>query len=69
MVSKIKSCLVGEIEIQSTIILRQPRDEGKITDEEIHRAVFSMSLWNAPGPNGFPFGFYQNTWNVVGLQV
>ncbi|PNX94494.1 ribonuclease H, partial [Trifolium pratense] len=42
---------------------------GEIDDEEIKRAVFSMSPWKAPGPDGFPAGFYQKSWNIVGNSV
>jgi hypothetical protein len=37
-----------------------------ITNLEVKQAVFSMSPWKAPGPDGFPAGFYQNSWDVVG---
>ncbi|MCI54590.1 retrotransposon protein putative unclassified, partial [Trifolium medium] len=37
----------------------------EIDEEEIKQAVFSMSPWKASGPDGFPAGFYQKSWNVV----
>jgi hypothetical protein len=37
--------------------------------EEIKRAVFSMHPWKAPGPDGFPAGFYQKSWDTVGETV
>jgi hypothetical protein len=40
-----------------------------ITTEEVRRAVFSMHPWKAPGPDGFPAGFYQKSWDVVGETV
>lgn len=40
-----------------------------IEDEEIRQAVFKMQLWKAPGPDGFPAGFYQKAWDIVHLNV
>jgi ribonuclease HI len=40
-----------------------------ITREEVKRAVFNMHPWKAPGPDGFPAGFYQKTWDIVGENV
>lgn len=40
-----------------------------VGDLEIKNAVFSMSPWKAPGPDGFPVGFYQNAWDTVGHNV
>ncbi|GAU45807.1 hypothetical protein TSUD_87100 [Trifolium subterraneum] len=37
--------------------------------EEIKYALFSMSPWKAPGPDGYPAGFYQQAWNIVGEGV
>jgi hypothetical protein len=42
---------------------------GDISDEEIKSAVFSMKPWKAPGPDGFPAGFYQKSWSIVGRGV
>ncbi|MCH79377.1 putative non-LTR retroelement reverse transcriptase [Trifolium medium] len=38
-----------------------------IVNEEVRQAVFSMSPWKAPGPDGFPF--YQKSWDIVGGTV
>ncbi|MCI01519.1 hypothetical protein A2U01_0022546 [Trifolium medium] len=40
-----------------------------LTNEEVKHAVFSMSPWKAPGPDGFPAGFYQKSWGIVGGSV
>jgi hypothetical protein len=37
-----------------------------ITNKEVKNALFEMSPWKAPGPDGFPAGFYQKSWNIVG---
>lgn len=41
----------------------------KLDDEiicvEVKQVIFQMSHWKAPGPNGFPVGFYQKSWNIV----
>lgn len=34
--------------------------------DEVHKALFSMAPWKAPGPDGFHAGFYQSNWNTVG---
>jgi hypothetical protein len=40
-----------------------------ISREEVYRATFSMHPWKGPSPDGFPAGFYQKSWNVVGETV
>ncbi|WJX12065.1 hypothetical protein P8452_02604 [Trifolium repens] len=40
-----------------------------INDKEVKSAVFKMSPWKAPGPDGFPAGFYQKSWDIVGESV
>ncbi|GAU13938.1 hypothetical protein TSUD_262650 [Trifolium subterraneum] len=40
-----------------------------LTNNEIKHAVFSMSPWKAPGPDGFPAGFYQKSWDIVGRSI
>ena len=37
-----------------------------IDNEEIRQAVFQMSPLKAPGVDGFPAGFYQSQWHIVG---
>ncbi|PNX94787.1 hypothetical protein L195_g017967 [Trifolium pratense] len=32
---------------------------------EVKNAIFDMSPWKAPGPDGFPAGFYQNGWSEI----
>jgi len=36
-----------------------------VTDKEIEVALFSMSPWKAPGPDGYPAGFFQKSWPMV----
>lgn len=36
-----------------------------VGDDDVRREVFSMGPWKAPGPDGFPAGFYQNAWEVI----
>lgn len=31
-------------------------------EDEVCDAVFGMGPWRAPGPEGFPAGFFQGTW-------
>jgi hypothetical protein len=40
-----------------------------ISKEEVKRAIFNMKPWKAPGPDGFPAGFYQKSWAIVGDSV
>ncbi|XP_058784072.1 uncharacterized protein LOC131658836 [Vicia villosa] len=40
-----------------------------IHSDEVHNALFSMKPWKAPGPDGFPEGFYQKSWDIVGMNV
>lgn len=43
--------------------------DSDICDEEIKEALFDMSPWKAPGPDGYPAGFYQRTWNTIGSSM
>jgi hypothetical protein len=40
-----------------------------ITNDEVRKAIFVMNPWKAPGPDGFPAGFYQKSWSFVGEHV
>jgi hypothetical protein len=33
---------------------------------EVKYALFDMKPWKAPGPDGYPAGFYQQAWDIVG---
>ncbi|MCH82717.1 putative ribonuclease H protein, partial [Trifolium medium] len=41
----------------------------EVTNDEVRGAVFGMNPWKAPGLDGFPAGFYQNSWDTVGGVV
>ncbi|MCI35806.1 retrovirus-related Pol polyprotein from transposon TNT 1-94, partial [Trifolium medium] len=41
----------------------------RLNEEKVKKAVFKMHLWKAPGPDGFPAGFYQKSWDIVGSNV
>jgi hypothetical protein len=41
----------------------------EVDNDEVKRAVFNMNPWKAPGPDGFPAGFYQKSWEIVGESV
>ncbi|KAK2427531.1 hypothetical protein QL285_026105 [Trifolium repens] len=36
---------------------------------EIKEAMFDIHPWKAPGPDGYPAGFYQQGWEIVGNSV
>lgn len=41
----------------------------QFTKEEVKQAVFMMGKWKVPGLDGFPAGFYQSYWKIVGNSV
>ncbi|GJX70697.1 RNA-directed DNA polymerase, eukaryota, reverse transcriptase zinc-binding domain protein [Tanacetum coccineum] len=38
--------------------------KGKVTNEEVKKAVWDCGVDKAPGPDGFTFGFYRRYWNL-----
>jgi hypothetical protein len=40
-----------------------------ISSLEVKNALFAMAPWKAPGPDGFPAGFYQNGWSYMGSSL
>jgi hypothetical protein len=40
-----------------------------INNNEVKYALFDMAPWKAPGPDGFPAGFYQNGWGDMGESI
>lgn len=40
-----------------------------VSDAEVRMAMFQMGEDKAPGPDGFPPGFYQRYWAIVGESV
>lgn len=56
----------GFPDVIDTIHLSMCRD---ITRDEVKRALFDMSPYKAPGPDGFHAGFYQRAWNIVGDDI
>ncbi|KAH9726628.1 hypothetical protein KPL70_008335 [Citrus sinensis] len=49
-----------------THLPRVEYDHSLIDNEEIRRAIFQMSPFKALGIDGFPTGFYQTQWHIVG---
>nr|GEY86361.1 hypothetical protein [Tanacetum cinerariifolium] len=41
----------------------------RVSDEEIKMALFDIDGNKAPGPDGFSFQFFKDSWNVVGGDV
>jgi hypothetical protein len=43
--------------------------DAPVNEEEVKNAVFNIHPWKAPGPDGFPAGFYQKSWDIVSSNV
>ena len=39
--------------------------ESPISEEEIKKAIWTLHLDKAPGPDGFPIRFYRMCWNII----
>lgn len=40
-----------------------------VNDTTVRHAVFDMGHWKSLGQDGYPTGFYQKTWDVIGLNT
>ncbi|XP_026396981.1 uncharacterized protein LOC113291694 [Papaver somniferum] len=60
----IKQCIPTVITSAGNVDLMKPLDVA-----EIHKALKAMKPWKAPGPDGFPLGFFQHHWDIVGADV
>ncbi|PNX73217.1 ribonuclease H [Trifolium pratense] len=65
------ACDWSQSEITYPMLERNYMDRlnAPINNEEVKCAIFSMKPWKAPGPDGFPAGFYQKSWEVVKEKV
>jgi hypothetical protein len=52
--------------IEHQVLIRLSEE---VKDCEVKKALFSMNAWKAPGPDGFPAGFYQQSWDVIGSDI
>lgn len=43
--------------------------EEELSCVENHKALFVMVPWKSLSSNGFPAGFFQNSWSMVGNKV
>ncbi|PNX63728.1 ribonuclease H, partial [Trifolium pratense] len=41
----------------------------EVENEEIKEALFDMGAWKAPGPDGYPAGFYQKNWSIIATKL
>ncbi|MCI44142.1 ribonuclease H protein, partial [Trifolium medium] len=41
----------------------------EVGNDEIKEALFDMGAWKAPGPDGYPAGFYQKNWSIVDTKL
>lgn len=54
--------------IPGTLFLTDCLDDG-VQDVEVKHALFSMTPWKAPGPDGYPVGFYRHNWDIIGNNL
>ncbi|XP_055962303.1 uncharacterized protein LOC130015686 [Mercurialis annua] len=40
-----------------------------VSDDEVRRAMFSIDMDKAPGPDGFGSAFFRKSWNIVGGDI
>lgn len=56
--------------MQRMIMLEQSRDLTRISSaEEVKKAIFSLSLTSAPGPDGFGGLFFQSSWDTISRDI
>lgn len=60
--------VVSTVDARLTVNLRDFLDL-PFTEVELKETLFQMNPSKAPGKDGFPAGFYQKVWNVVGKDV
>nr|GEW69331.1 RNA-directed DNA polymerase, eukaryota [Tanacetum cinerariifolium] len=59
-----------QMTFSNQIFVDQKRDlEGKVTNDEIKKAVWDCGTDKAPGPDGFTFGFYRKFWYLIDNDV
>uniref|UniRef100_A0A803NPT5 DUF4283 domain-containing protein n=1 Tax=Cannabis sativa TaxID=3483 RepID=A0A803NPT5_CANSA len=63
--------VISSVLINGPTVTSQQRDIHlkPITDEEIKKAIFAIPRAKAPGPDGYSSSFFQDNWNLVGVDI